>query len=85
MSFLLPNLPLATQTSLARSSSDFTRDAVRFSDGNAVPLCWRESIEDILIFAEEIIFENFKTRQFSTNGVQRNACCLFVLADRVVG
>jgi hypothetical protein len=85
MSFLLPNLPLATQTSLARSSSDFTRDAVRFSDGNAVPLCWRESIEDILIFAEEIIFENFKTKQFSTNGVQRNACCLFVLAGCLLG
>jgi hypothetical protein len=42
-------------------------DAVRFSDGNAVPLCWLESVEDTLMFADDVIFENFKMKQFSTN------------------
>jgi hypothetical protein len=56
---------------------DFTRDAARFSDGNAVPLCRLEPVENKLIVEDEIIFENFKMKQFSTNGVQRNACCLF--------
>jgi hypothetical protein len=64
---------------------DFTRDAVRFSDGNAVPLCRLEPAENKLIVEDEIIFENFKTKQFSTNAVQRNACCLFVLAGCMLG
>jgi hypothetical protein len=52
---------------LREAVPDLTRDAVRFSDGNAVPLCWLESVEDTLMFADDVIFENFKMKQFSTN------------------
>jgi hypothetical protein len=58
---------------LREAASDLTRDAVRFSDGNAVPLCRLVSGEDILMSEDEIVFGNFKMKQFSTNGVQRNA------------
>ena len=58
---------------MREAASDLTRDAVRFSDGNAVPLCRLVSGEDILMSEDEIVFGNFKMKQFSTNGVQRSA------------
>jgi hypothetical protein len=62
---------------LREAASDLTRDAVRFSDGNAVPLCWLVAAEDTLMFEDEIIFGNFKMKQFSTNGVQKKTWRFF--------